>query len=124
VVQRNDASRTPADLALGDKPLQRGEEAWRRLKSGRRGRPVYPGAVPRIHAPVAVSGLAWVLERGIAQACGDPWRYSRAALARLQRAQWWSPHGEVWQVTEPSPEAANHLQRLDLKHPPAIVHLT
>jgi hypothetical protein len=34
-----------------------------------------------------------------------------------------SPHGEVWQVTEPSPEAVKHLKCLDLKNPPAILHL-
>jgi hypothetical protein len=35
-----------------------------------------------------------------------------------------SPHGEVWQVTEPSLEAANDLKYLELKNPPAILHLS
>jgi hypothetical protein len=39
-VQSNEESRTPADVALGDKQLQRVEEAWRPLQSGRRVRPV------------------------------------------------------------------------------------
>jgi hypothetical protein len=45
-------------------------------------------------------------------------------LERIKLAQLLSPHGEMWQVTEPSPEASNHLKRLDIKNPPAIVHLT
>jgi hypothetical protein len=39
-------------------------------------------------------------------------------------AQVLSPHGEVWQVTEPSLDAAKHLKRLALKNPPAVLHLT
>jgi hypothetical protein len=124
VVHSNDESLTPADLALGYKQLQRVEEAWRILKSGLRVRPVYHWAVHRIHAHVALSVLALLLERVIEQACGDTWRNIRADLERIKLAQLLSPHGEVWQVTEPSPEAANHLKRLDIKNPPAIVHLT
>jgi len=124
VVHSNDDSLSPADLALGYKQLQRVEEAWRTLKSGLQVRPVYHWAVHRIHAHVALSVLALLLERVIEQACGDTWRNIRADLARIKLAQLWSPHGEVWQVTEPSPEASNHLKRLDIKNPPAIVHLT
>jgi len=124
VVHSNDDSLTPADLALGYKQLQRVEEAWRSLQSGLRVRPVYHWAVHRIHAHVALSVLALLLERVIEQACGDTWRNIRAALEQIKLAQLLSPHGEVWQVTEPSPEASNHLKRLDIKNPPAIVHLT
>ena len=73
---------------------------------------------------MALSVLALLLERVIEQACGDTWRNIRADLERIKLAQLWSPHGAVWQVTEPSPEAANHLKCLDIKNPPAIVHLT
>src|SRR5919202_4082406 len=124
VVHSNDDSLTPADVALGYKQLQRVEEAWRSLKSGLRVRPVYHWAVHRMHAHVALSVLALLLERVIEQACGDTWRNIRADLNHIKLAQLLSPHGEVWQVTEPSPEAANHLKRLEIKHPPAIVHLT
>jgi hypothetical protein len=124
VVQSNDDRLSPADLALGYKQLQRVEEAWRTLKSGLRLRPVYHWAVHRIHAHVALSVLALLLERIIEQTCGDTWRNIRAALEQIKLAQLLSPHGEVWQVTEPSPEASNHLKRLDIKNPPAIVHLT
>lgn len=124
VVHSNDDSLSPADLALGYKQLQRVEEAWRSLKSGLRVRPVYHWAVHRIHAHVALSVLALLLERVIEQACGDTWRNIRADLERIKLAQLSSPHGEVWQVTEPSPEASKHLQNLDIKNPPAVLHLT
>src|SRR5215831_1936856 len=124
VVHSNDDSLTPADLALGYKQLQRVEEAWRSLKSGLRVRPVYHWAVHRIHAHVALSVLALLLERVIEQACGDTWRNLRDDLAQIKLAQLLSPHGEVWQVTEPSPEAVNHLKCLELKNPPAILHLS
>ena len=123
MVHSNDDSLTPADVALGYKQLQRVEEAWRSLKSGLRVRPVYPWAVHRIHAHVALSVLALLLERVIEQACGDTWRNIRAALEQIKLAQLLSPHGEVWQVTAPSPEAAKHLKCLELKNPPAILHL-
>jgi hypothetical protein len=58
VVHSHDDSLTPADLALGDKQLQRVEEAWRPLNSGLRLRPVSHWAVPRMHAHVAMSVLA------------------------------------------------------------------
>jgi hypothetical protein len=124
VVHSNDDSLTPADLALGYKQLQRVEEAWRTRKSGLRLRPVYHWAVHRIHAHVALGVLALLLERVIEQACGDTWRNIRADLNQIKLAQLLSPHGEVWQVTEPSPEAANHLKSLEIKNPPAILHLT
>jgi Transposase DDE domain len=124
VVHSNDDSLTPADLALGYKQLQRVEEAWRTLKSGLRVRPVYHWAAHRIHAHVSLSVLALLLERIIEQACSDTWRNIRADLDQIKLAQLLSPHGEVWQVTEASPEASNYLKRLDIKHPPAIVHLT
>jgi Transposase DDE domain len=124
VVHSNDDSLSPADLALGYKQRQRVEEAWRTLKSGLRVRPVYHWAVHRIHAHVALSVLALLLERVIERACGDTWRNIRAELEQIKLAQLLSPHGEVWQVTEPSPEAAQHLQRLDMKNPPAVLHLS
>src|SRR5499427_1911418 len=124
VVQSNAESLTPADVALGYKQLQRVEEAWRTLKSGLRVRPVSHWAVHRIHAHVALSVLALLLERVIAQACGDTWRNIRADWAPINLAQLLSPHGEVWQVTAPAPEAVNHLQCLELKNPPTILHLT
>jgi transposase len=124
VVHSNDESLTPADLALGYQQLQRVEEAWRTLKSGLQVRPVYHWAGHRIHAHVARSGLAFLLARVIEQACGDTWRTIRADLEQIKLAQLSSPHGEVWQVTEPAEEASKHLKRLAIKNPPPILHLT
>jgi hypothetical protein len=123
VVHSNDDSLTPADLALGYKQLQRVEEAWRTLKNGLRLRPVFHWAVHRIHAHVALSVLALLLERVIEQACGETWRNIRADLEQIKLAQLSSPHGEIWQVTEPSSDAANRLKCLEIKNPPAVLHL-
>jgi hypothetical protein len=123
VVPSHDASLRPADLALGYKQRQRVEAAWRTLTSGRRVRPVYHWAVHRRHAHVALRGLALGLARVIEQAGGDTWRNIRAALEQIKLAQLLSPHGEVWQGTQPAPEAAHPLQCLDIKNPPAILHL-
>jgi hypothetical protein len=124
VVHSNDDSLSPAELALGYKQLQRVEEAWRTLKSGLRVRPVYHWAVHRMHAHVALSVVALLLERVIEQACGDTWRNIGADLDRIKLAQLFSPHGEVWQVTDPSPEASKHLKCLEIKNPPVILRLT
>ena len=124
VVHSNDDSLSPADLALGYKQLQRVEEGWRTLKSGLRIRPVYHWAVHRIHAHVALSIMALLLERVIEQACGATWRTIRADLDQIKLAQLLSPHGEVWQVTEPGEKATKHLKNLELKNPPAILHLS
>jgi hypothetical protein len=80
-------------------------------------------AVHRIHAHVALSVWALLLERVIERACGDTWRNIRADMEQIKPAQLLSPHSEVWQVTEPSMEAAQHLQRLEMKNPPAVLHV-
>jgi hypothetical protein len=59
VGQSHDDSLSPADLAWGYTPRQRVEEAWRPRTSGLRVRPVSHWAVHRLHAPVALRGLAW-----------------------------------------------------------------
>jgi hypothetical protein len=123
VVHSNDDRLTPADVALGYQPRHWVEEAWRPLTRGLRLRPVVHGAVPRLHAHVALSVLALVLERVMEQACGDTWRHIRADMAQIKLAHVWSPHGEVWQVTEPAPKAATHLKHLKMKNPPAVLHL-
>jgi hypothetical protein len=80
--------------------------------------------VHRIHAQVALSVLALLLERVIERACGDTWRNIRAELEQIKLAHLLSPHGEVWQVTEPSSEAAQYWRRLEMKNPPAVLHLS
>ena len=59
------------------------------------------------HAHIAITVLSLLLERVIEHACQDTWRNVRDDLKRIQLAQLSSPHGTVWQVTEPTAEAAN-----------------
>jgi hypothetical protein len=84
---------------------------------------VLHGAVHRIQAHVALSVLALLVERVIAHACGETWRHIRADVEQINLAPWSSPHGELWPVTEPSSDAANRLQCLEIKNPPAVLHL-
>jgi hypothetical protein len=121
VIHTNDDSLNPEDLALGYKQLQRVEDAWRTLKSGLRLRPVFHWAPHRIHAHVALTVFALLLERVAERACGDTWRNIRDDLKQIKLAQLLSPHGEVWQVTEPTPETAKRLQSLEIKNPPPLI---
>jgi transposase len=123
VVHSNDDTLSAADLALGYQQLQRVEVAWRSLKSGLKLRPVYHWAPHRIHAHVALTVLALLLERVAEQACGDTWRNIRADLKRIKLAQLLSPNGTVWQVTEPPPDALKRLKSLKIEKPPPILHL-
>ena len=123
VVHSNDDTLSAADMALGYKQLARVEEAWRSMKSGLRLRPVFHWAPHRIHAHVAITVLALLLERVAEHACADTWRNIRDDLKRIQLAQLLSPHGRVWQVTEPTPETAKRLKLLQIKPPPPILSL-
>ena len=123
VVHSNDDTLNAEDMALGYKQLQRVEQAWRTLKSGLRLRPVYHHAPHRIHAHVFLTVLALLLERIAEQACEDTWRNIRDDLKQIKLAQLLSPNGTVWQVTEPSPNAANRLKSLKLKNLPPILDL-
>ncbi len=123
VVTSNDDTLSPEDLALGYKQLARVEEAWRTLKSGLKLRPVYHWAVHRIHAHVALSVLALLLERVAEHACADTWRNLRDDLKHIKLAQLLSPNGTVWQVTEPTPAAAKRLKALGIKNPPPVLDL-
>ncbi|WP_456299407.1 hypothetical protein [Nitrococcus mobilis] len=111
------------DMALGYKQLQCVEEAWRRLKSGLRMRPVYHWAVHRIHAQVALTVLALRLERAAELACADTWRNIRDDLKQIKLAQLSSPNGTVWQVTEPAQAAAKRLKALKIKAPAPLLDL-
>ena len=123
VVHSNDDTLSTEDMALGYKQLQRVEEAWRTLKSGLRVRPVYHWTPHRICAHVSLSVLALLLERVAEQACGDTWRNIRDDLKQIKLAQLLSPNGTVWQVTEPSPQAANRLKSLKINKPPPILRV-
>lgn len=123
VVHSNDDTLSAEDMALGYKQLQRVEEAWRRLKSGLKMRPVYHWAPHRIHAHVALTVLALLLERVAERACADTWRNIRDDLKQIKLAQLSSPNGVVWQVTEPTPETAKRLKSLQISPPPPILKL-
>jgi len=123
VVMSNDDTLTAEDMALGYKQLQRVEQAWHTLKSGLNLRPVFHWAPHRIHAHVALTVLALLLERSAEYACGDTWRNIRDDLKRIKLAQLLSPNGTVWQVTEPTPAAAKRLKALKIKAPAPILDL-
>ena len=93
------------------------------MKSGLKMRPVFHWAPHRIHAHIAITVLSLLLERTIEHACGDTWRNIRDDLKRIQLAQLSSPNGRVWQVTEPTPDAANRLKALKIKPPKPILNL-
>jgi hypothetical protein len=123
VVHSNDDTLTAEDMALGYKQLQRVEESWRTMKSGLRMRPVFHWAPHRIHAHIALSVLALLLERTVEHACQDTWRNIRDDLKRIQLAQLSSPNGTVWQLTEPTSAAAKRLKLLNIKPPAPILGL-
>lgn len=124
VVHSNDDTLSGADMALGYKQLQRVEQAWRDMKSGLKLRPVFHWAVHRIHAHVAITVLALLLERAAEHDCADTWRNIRADLKQIQLGQLSSPHGTVWQVTDPAPEVAKRLKSLRIEPPPPVLKLT
>ena len=121
VVHSNDDTLTAEDMALGYKQLQRVEEAWRSLKSTLRMRPVYHWTAHRICAHVSISVLALLLERVAEHHCEDTWRNIRDDLGSIQLAQLSSPDGTVWQVTEPTENAAKRLKSLTIDKPPPIL---
>ena len=123
VVHSNDDTLTAEDMALGYKQQQRVEEAWRTMKSGLKMRPVFHWAPHRIHAHIAITVLALLLERTIEHACQDTWRTIRDDLKHIQLALLSSPNGRVWQVTEPSADAAKRLKALNIKPPKPILNL-
>ena len=123
VVHSNDDTLSAQDMAQGYKQLQRVEQAWRQLKSGLRLRPVYHRAVHRIHAHIALTVIALLLERMAEQACEDTWRNIRDDLKGIQLAQLIGPNGTIWQVTQPRPSASKRLKSLQINSPPAILKL-
>ncbi len=123
VVHSNDDTLSAADMVLGYKEQRRVEEAWRSLKGGLRLRPVYHWAPHRIHAQVALTLLALLLERTAGHACDDTWRNIRDDLKGIKLTQLLSPSGKVWRVTDPSPAAAERLNSLKIKAPPPLLNV-
>ena len=123
VVHSNDDTLSGEDMALGYKQLQRVEQAWRQLKGGLRLRPIYHHAVHRIHAHIALTVLALLLERMAEHACGQTWRTIRDALKRIQLAQLTGSNGRLWQVTKPRESASKCLKSLQIDPPSALLKL-
>ncbi len=121
VVHGNDDTLSSEDMALGYKQLLRAEQAWRSLKSTLRMRPVYHWTAHRICAHVSISVLALLLERVAEHHCEDTWRTIRDDLGSIQLAQLSGPDGTVWQVTEPTEDAAKRLKSLSIENPPPIL---
>jgi hypothetical protein len=123
VVHSNDDTLTPDDLALGYKQLAQVERAWHLLKSGLQIRPLFHWAPHRICAHVSLTMVALLLERLAERACQDTWRNIRDDLRQIKLAQFLTPQGELWQVTEPLPAAANRLKHLGVPAPPPILKI-
>jgi len=123
LVHGNDDTLTVEDMALGYKQLMRVEQAWRDMKSTLDMRPVFHWAPHRIHAHVAITVLSLLLERTVEHACADTWRNVSDQLRRIQLAQLSGANGTVWQVTEPTPQAAKCLKTLQIKPPPPILQI-
>lgn len=123
VVTTNDDTLTPADLALGYKQLLRVEAAWRTLKTGLSMRPVYHRLAHRIRAHIAITVWALLLERVAESRCGDTWRNIRDDLKQIKLARLLTPDGDVWQVTEPQPAAAERLSKLGFDKPGTVVRI-
>ena len=98
VVHRNNDTLSGEDMALGYKQLQRVEQAWRQLKTGLRLRPVYHRAVRRIHAHIALTVIALLLERMAEHACADTWRNMRRSeghtTCAIDRVEWDAVEGD------------------------------
>ena len=123
VVHSNDDTLTAEDLALGYKQLHRVEQSWRQLKSELRLRPVHHRVARRIHAHIALAVIALLLERLAEHACGDVWRNIRDDLKQIKLVQLSGPNGNLWQITEPRPNASKRLKSLEIKPPPPILDL-
>ena len=83
----------------------------------------YHHATHRIHAHVALTVIALLLERMAEHACGATWRRIRDDLKRVQLVQLIGPHRALRQVTEPRPEASKWLKSLGIEPPATILKL-
>jgi hypothetical protein len=123
LVHSNDDTLKPEDMALGYRQMIRVEHAWRDTKITLDMRPVFHWAPHCIHSHVVITVLLLLPECTVEHACADTWRNVSDRLQRTQLAELLSPHGTVWQVTDPTPEAAKCLKSLQIKPPPPILQL-
>jgi len=123
VVHSNDDTLSAEDLALGYKQLAGVERAWRMLKSGIHLRPIFHWVPHRISAHVSLTMIALLLERIAENACGDTWRNIRDDLRQVKLIQLSTPDGDLWQVTEPAPNAVKILKQLGIPPPPPVLRV-
>jgi transposase len=121
VVHSNDDTLSAEDMALGYKQQADIERAWRLLKSGIRVRPMFHWAAHRICAHVSLTMVSLLLERLAEKACGDTWRNIRDDLRQIKLAQLLTPNGQVWQITDPGPQASKRLKQLGIIPPRPIL---
>jgi transposase len=120
VVNSNDDTLTPEDLALGYKQLLKVEECWRTMKSGLRMRPVYHWAPHRIEAHIKLCVLALLLER-IAEIRGaDTWRNIVAKLDTIKVVEYTRGPARILQTTALRGEVAALLKTLGVPPPPRL----
>lgn len=120
VLQTNDDTLSPEDLALGYKQLLRVEACWRQLKSGLRMRPVYHYTERRIRAHVSLSVLALLLERVIETRANDTWRNVVAKLESIKVVEYDNGAARIQQTTELRHDVAALLARVRVELPPKL----
>ena len=54
---------------------------------------------------------------------GMSWRNIRDDLKQIKLVQLSGPNGNLWQITEPRPNASKRLKSLEIKPPPPILDL-
>lgn len=116
VVHSNDDTLTAEDMALGYSV----EEAWRTMQGACACLRCSTGR--RTATMLTSRSRCWPCYWSV-WVCQDTWRNIRDDLKRIQLAQSSIPNGTVWQVTEPTTEAANRLKALKIKPRPAILKL-
>jgi hypothetical protein len=67
--------------------------------------------------------VALLVERLAENACGATWQNFRDHLHQIKLAQFLTPHGEVWLVTDPLPAAANRLKQPGMPVPAPLLKL-
>lgn len=120
VITTNDDTLTPEDLALGYKQLMRVEEAWRKLKSGLRLRPVFHYRPWRICAHVSITVLGLLLERIAEIRAGDTWRNLCAQLQTIKVIEYDHKEARIQQTSELRKEVADLLGQLQVPLPPKL----
>ena len=120
VLQTNDDTLTPEDLALGYKQLMRVEQCWRVMKSGLRMRPVFHFKPSRVEAHISLCVLALLLERMVEIRTGDTWRNVAAKLDGIKVIEYERGEVRVRQTTEIPNGTLEVLRKMSVAPPPRL----